>query len=105
MSLYEACASDHVIAAFTQVMSCDVIGLDSPAIFRRILKATHASAELETHPNVTFYDTIFEDVPVRMYSPVSASATRVTSGRPAIVTFHGGGWTIGSIGSVTFFAM
>ena len=39
-------------------------------------------------------DTIFDGIPVRVYRPSDA----LNETLPAIVYYHGGGWTLGSIG-------
>ncbi|XP_022102074.1 arylacetamide deacetylase-like isoform X2 [Acanthaster planci] len=46
-------------------------------------------------PNVTFTDTTFGGVPVRVFADKQDS--KEAGKRPAIVFIHGGGWTLGSV--------
>ena len=87
-------------------MFCDWLGLDSPAIFRQILSVVYgSSSQPATRADVDEGSRLemFNGVQVRVFSPVTSAAAATTGQgyRPGVVMFHGGGWTIGSIGTYT----
>ena len=87
-------------------MFCDWLGLDSPAIFRQILSVVYgSSSQPATRADVDEGSRLemFNGVQVRVFSPVTSAGAATTGQgyRPGVVMFHGGGWTIGSIGTYT----
>ncbi|KAK7467875.1 hypothetical protein BaRGS_00036880, partial [Batillaria attramentaria] len=59
---------------------------------RAILKAMSPTPPPDADPDLEVTDLVFNDVPVRVYRPRSASVPT-----PALMHFHGGGWSVGSI--------
>ena len=86
-------------------MLADWLGADSAKLYRRLLDVVYGSgANPPPDSRVDFENTHFDGVPVRVYRPKTGGGEGRDEGGegllllPAVVIYHGGGWTIGSVG-------